>query len=132
MIKYKKRRKYKYNLRSDFIYSTGIKVDTPKDLGYLKIDSDGELLIKAGYSWDGPSGPAIDTKNFMQGSLVHDALYQLLRECVIEKSYRKRADEILRTICKKDGMLKIRACWVYLGVRIGGACSAKPDMLEAP
>ena len=68
----------------------------------------------------------------MQGSLVHDALYQLMRECVIEQSQRKRADEILRKICKRDGMSKIRAWWVYLGVRIGGASSAKPDMLTAP
>jgi len=53
----------------------------------LKADSDGGLLIKAGYSWDGPSGSAIDTKNFMQGSLVHDALYQLLRENILYESY---------------------------------------------
>lgn len=132
MIKYKKRRKYKYNLHSDFEYSTGIKVDAPKDSGYLMIDSNGKLLIKAGYSWDGPSGPTIDTKNFMQGSLVHDALYQLMRECVIEQSQRKRVDEILRNICREDGMSKIRAWWVYQGVRIGGASSAKPDMLTAP
>ena len=132
MVKYKKRRKYKYNLYSDFKYSTGIKIDASKDLGYLNIDSDGELLIKAGYSWDGPSGPTIDTKNFMQGSLVHDALYQLMRECVIKQSQRKRADEILREICRKDGMSKIRAWWVYKGVRFGGASSAKPDMLTAP
>ena len=132
MIKYKKRRKYKYNLHSDFNYSTGIKVDIPKDLGYLKIDSDGELFIKAGYSWDGPSGPTIDTKNFMQGSLVHDALYQLMRERVIAQSKRKRADKILRIFCRQDGMSKIRAWWVYNGVRIGGARSAKPDLLTAP
>ena len=109
MIKYKKRRKYKYNLYSDFKYSTDIKVDTSKDLDILKIDSDGELSIKAGYSWDGPSGPTIDTKNFMQGSLVHDALYQLMRERVIAQSKRKRADEILRIFCRQDGMSKIRA-----------------------
>lgn len=132
MIKYKKRRKYKYNLHSDFRYSTGIKVDTPKDLRYLTIDSDGELLIKTGYFWDGPSGPTPDTKNFMQGSLVHDALYQLLRESVLEQRYRKRADKILRTICRKDGMSRIRAGLVYMAVRMGGAGSAKPDMLEAP
>ncbi len=96
------------------------------------INSDGKLLIKAGYSWDGPSGPTIDTRNFMQGSLVHDALYQLMRECIIEQSLRKGADEILRNICRKDGMSKIRAWWVYQGVRIGGASSAKPDMLIAP
>ena len=68
----------------------------------------------------------------MQGSLVHDALYQLMRECVIEQSQRKIADEILRKICREDGMSKIRAWWVYQGVRIGGASSANPDMLTAP
>lgn len=132
MIRFKRRRKYKYTLHSDFNYSTGIKVETPKDLVYLKIDSDGELFIKTGYSWDGPSGPTIDTKNFMQGSLVHDALYQLMRERVIKQNLRKRADEILREICRGDDMSKIRAWWVYLSVRIGGACSAKPDLLTAP
>ena len=130
-LKYKKRRKYKYNLHSDFKYSTGIKVDAPKDLGYLKIASDGELLIETGYSWDGPSGPTIDTKNFMQGSLVHDALYQLMRECVIEQSQRKRADEILREICREDGMSKTRALLVYWCVRLFGVSSAKPDILTA-
>ena len=132
MIKYKKRRKYKYNLHSEFEYSTGIKVDKPKDLGYVKIDSNGKLEIKKGYSWDGPSGPTIDTKNFMQGSLVHDALYQLMREGVIAQDQRKKADDILRKICIKDGMSVIRAWWVYKGVRLCGAKSAKPDMLVAP
>ena len=132
MIKYKIRRKYKYNLQCDFSYSTGIKVDVPKKLRYLEIDSDGELLIKAGYSWDGPSGPTIDTKNFMQGSLVHDALYQLMRECIISQNQRKRADIILRRISREDGMSRIRVWWVYFAVRIFGARAARPDTLTAP
>ena len=59
MIRYKKRRKYKYNLHSDFTYSTGIVVDAPRDLGYVGIDSEGELSIKAGYSWEqtAPAAP---------------------------------------------------------------------------
>ena len=132
MIFYKKRRKYKYNLRSDLEFCTNIKVDHPKDLGLLAIDGKGNLTIKEGYSWDGPSGPAIDTKNFMQGSLIHDALYQLMREGVLPQQHRKKADEILREVCINDGMSKVRAWWVYKGVRIGGASSAKPDLLSAP
>ncbi|MCP3926983.1 MAG: DUF1353 domain-containing protein [Desulfobacterales bacterium] len=131
-MKYKKRRKYKYTLHSDFQYPTKIKVITPKDLGFLQIDSNGYLLIKSGYSWDGPSGPAFDTINFMQGSLVHDALYQLIREGVIEQSQRKKADNILKEICRKDGMSKMRVWWVYYGVRFGGKKAVKPDMLTAP
>ena len=132
MIQYKKRRKYKYNLHSDLKYETGLEVDEPRSLGLLEITSDGRLIVRKGYSWDGPSGPTIDTKNFMQGSLIHDALYQLMRELVLPQSARKRADKILRDVCLKDGMSKFRAWYVYKAVRAFGASSAAPDLLEAP
>lgn len=129
MILYKKRKKYKFNLHSDFEFDVDIQVKEDKDLGLLSITKNGKLVIKKGYSWDGPSGPTIDTRNFMQGSLVHDALYQMMREGVIAQHQRKRADEILREICVADKMSKLRAWWVYQGVRIGGASAAKPDLL---
>ena len=132
MIKYKKRKKYKYNLHSDKDYSTGIKVDKPKNGKHLQIDAKGELVIKAGYSWDGPSGPTIDTKNFMQGSLVHDALYQLMREGHIDPSNRKKAVKILRKICREDDMSRLGAWLLYRGVRLVGKSAVKPDLLTAP
>jgi len=132
MIYYKKRRKYKYNLHEDYEYKADIKIKDACDLGYVKMEDDGTLLIRKGYAWDGPSGPTIDTKNFMRGSLVHDALYQLIRENKIDSDQRKRADEILKEICIKDGMLKIRAWWVFWGVYLFGAGAAKQDMLSAP
>jgi len=46
---------------------------------YLKLDGDGQFEFSKGYAWDGPSGSTVDTLNFMRGSLVHDALYQLIR-----------------------------------------------------
>ncbi|MEM6885063.1 MAG: DUF1353 domain-containing protein [Verrucomicrobiota bacterium] len=131
-MSYKKRRRYKYNLHSDNVYETGITVDKPGDLGLVNITSTGKLYIKKGYAWDGPSGPTIDTKNFMQGSLVHDALYQLIREGVLTLDDRLRADEILREICLEDGMSKIRAWYVYKSVRAFGESSATPDLLHAP
>jgi hypothetical protein len=102
------------------------------DLGRLTIDENGEMLIKKGYTWDGPSGPTIDTKNFMRGSLIHDGLYQLMREGALDQSCRLRADEILREVCLEDGMSHARAWWVFKGVRIGGAGAAKCDLLSAP
>lgn len=132
MIFYKKRREYKYNLHSDYKYPTNIVIEEPRDLGFLEITSNGTLIIRSDYSWDGPSGLSVDTKNFMRGSLVHDALYQLMREGVIPLFARKRADEILREICIEDGMSKFRAWYVYHFVRFGGASSAQSDLLQAP
>jgi len=132
MISYKKRRHYKYNLHEDYEFKADIEVEEPKDLGFVKITKEGLLLIRKNYAWDGPSGPTIDTKNFMRGSLVHDALYQLIRENQIKMDQRRRADEILREICEKDGMSKIRAWWVFWGVYLFGKGAAKPDLLSAP
>lgn len=132
MIKYKKRRRYKYNLHQDYEYKADIEIAEPSDLGFIKISKEGMLFIKSRYAWDGPSGPTFDTKNFMRGSLVHDALYQLIREKKINQDQRKRADEILREICLEDGMSKIRAWWVFWGVYLFGNAAAKPDLLSAP
>ena len=103
---------------------------------YVRLDTDGTLWICKGYAWDGPSGPAIDTKNFMRGSLVHDALYQLMRGARLPQSARLEADKILRRICLEDGMSSVRAWWVYTGVRVGAAPAAAPGSdapdLEAP
>jgi len=123
---------YKYNLHSDFVYETGIHVDQAHSTGLLKINVMGKLTIKKGYSWDGPSGPSIDTNNFMRGSLIHDALYQLMREGVLPQHARIRVDDILREVCLLDGMSKFRAWYVHLAVRIGAASAARSDMLEAP
>jgi hypothetical protein len=83
------------------------------------------LYIQKDYAWDGAT-LAIDTKTFMRGSLIHDALYQLIRLGFIPPAFRKTADKILRDVCLKDGMSRIRAWWVYRGVRIGGYWAAKP------
>ena len=59
---------------------------------WMTLDPDGTLTIKGGYAWDGASGPAND-HNFVRASLVHDALYQLLRERKIPEEYREVADD---------------------------------------
>jgi len=94
------------------------------------------ISIVKGYAWDGPSGPAIDTASFMRGSMVHDALYQLMRDGYLEHSYRKQSDQLLQQICKEDGMWTLRAFWVYLGVRLFANPASKPShskqLLKAP
>jgi len=113
---------YKYELTETYKVRVPIKEgDVLSD--YVRIKPRGFMIIKAGYAWDGPSGPTIDTLNFMRGSLVHDALYQLIREGKLDTKYRKVADKLLRDICREDGMSKLRSTIVYWAVRIfGGLC----------
>ena len=80
-----------------------------------------------GYAWDCPSGPTLDTRNFMRGSLVHDALYQLMRESLLDHTiHREPADRILQSLCREDGMTALRAWWVYQGVRLFGNPASDP------
>lgn len=132
MIKYKKRRKYKYRLHSLNTYVTNIEIENDYDSDFLKMDTRGVLTIREGYSWDGPSGPTIDRITFMQASLVHDALYQLIREGIINQSDRNKADVILRDICLEDGMSRFAAFLVYKAVDLFGEKAAEPDLLSAP
>ena len=118
---------YKYQLVEEYITDINIKPDQDIDIVYVKLTTAGKLTIIKSYAWDGPSGPTIDTLNFMRGSLVHDALYQLMREEKLDKTvHREPADKLLQQMCKEDGMTAIRAWWVYLGVRFGGGPSADP------
>ncbi|EPS7957029.1 hypothetical protein [Vibrio parahaemolyticus] len=78
---YKKRRKYKCHLHSEEQVESGIYLGVPFESPYLSLSEQGLLTIKKGYSWDGVSGPATDTRrNLILASLVHDELYQLMRE----------------------------------------------------
>jgi len=121
---------YKYQLAADYTVRLPFHPVKPVETEYLQFLSDGiggVLLIRRGYAWDGPSGPTIDTKNFMRGSLIHDALYQLMRENHLDHDlFRELADWTLREICLEDGMWQARAWWVYQGVRWGGHPAADP------
>jgi len=118
---------YKYQLKEDYVTETRITPPTPIQTEYIALTSQGRISIKRGYAWDGPSGPTIDTLNFMRGSIVHDALYQLIREGHLEEGkYREPADRLLQKMCIEDGMSKLRAWWVYQGVRLGGGPAVDP------
>ena len=127
-MKYK--RGYKYQLAETFKVTIPITGETIKQ-GFIRLTTTGILTLDKGYAWDGPSGPAIDTKNFMRGSLVHDALYQLMRMGRLKaKSHRNIADRLLQTHCLEDGMWRVRAWWVYRFVVMFAAPAANPKYLK--
>jgi len=134
IIKY--REGYKYVLAEDYTDLVKVYPETDLDLnGWVTLSTKGDLFIKAGYAWDGPSGPAIDTKSFMRGALVHDALFQLMREGKLDIKWFDAANHELWSICMEDGMHWLRAWWVFHGVSLFGKQFAKPqtpEILSAP
>ena len=125
MFSYRSLKPYKYQIDQVYGRYISIKLKTPILTEFIELNTEGALIIKKYYSWDGPSGPTIDTKNFMEGSLVHDALYQLLRERHLDPPLRRDADQILRKICLEKGMSRFRAWLVYRAVRWAGGSAAK-------
>jgi hypothetical protein len=124
---------YKYQLRAGYCVLLPELADpgrVPIVTDWLELDPDGTLRIRPGYAWDGPSGPTIDTPSFMRGSLGHDALYQLMREGHLSHACRAPADQVLRRICKEDGMWGPRRWWVYHGVRIFADPAADPASIS--
>ncbi len=138
-ITYRKLKKYKYQLLQEYRVTVDLAVAEDIITGFVDLKADGELRISTGYAWDGASGPSIDTKTFMRGSLIHDALYQLMRLGHLDSDrHREQADAILSSICLEDGMNSFRAWYVYKSVRLFGAGSARkgteyvPESLTAP
>jgi len=127
---------YKYWVRRDFHIKLDIVPFEYVNLQFLTMDLDGDTVIRQGYAWNGASGPTWDTLNSMIGSLVHDALYQLIRLGMIDKSYKKYADKVLHDLCTEDGMYSWRAdYWRWAVLNFGeGSCrpSAEPKELVAP
>ncbi len=125
---------YKYQLEKDEYLLTNIH-GYEIDWKFIKLKSTGVLKVREGYAWDGPSGPTFDTKDFMRGSLIHDALYELMDRNLLPLDYKEEADQILIDICNQDGMFSIRRWWVYKAVRgFGkpGNYKKKKPILEAP
>lgn len=94
---------------------------------FCTLGKKGVLVIKPGYAWDGPSGPTIDTDNFMIGSLIHDVLYELMRNELVPHNRWREADMELDHINKQCGMSWYRRWWVRKGLLAANGGSAKPS-----
>ena len=129
-IKYRKG--YKYQLAET--YSVYVKIKPEKNVlaEYVQLFTDGLLIIQKGYAWDGASGPTWDDKSNMRASLVHDALYQLMRLGLLPQDCKEPTDREMQKICKEDGMWRIRAWYYYQGVKYGGGKSCQPGYEPYP
>lgn len=126
---------YAYQLAQDYALPVGIYPDSPVETTFLRLDPNGNLEISAGYAWDGATGMA-DSPDLIRGSLVHDALYQLMRLGHLSPIYRESADRLLQKICREDGMKAPLAQLVYFSVTLLANFAVDPKserpILQAP
>jgi len=127
---------YKYQLRVDYTVQTGVFPFKFIYSNFVRLNIDGTLHILAGYAWDGATDPAIDSKDNMRASLVHDALSQLARAGYLSaEKFKKAIDDEYFQILIEDGMWAIRRGIHTIGLGIAGTSyleRQEEKILEAP
>ena len=119
---------YDYQLVEDEITQTRVHgFDITTD--WIRLTPNGVLTRKKGYAWDGATWFP-DIKSIFRASLVHDALYQLLREELLPQSMRIEADRELIAVANRKGMWKITQKAVWVTVRSLGASAASPSNVK--
>lgn len=128
--------RYKYRVKFNYSIDIGIK-GYDIDLEDLRLTPDGILTLKAGFMWDGPSGPTYDSKTGIRGSGIHDGGYKLIRLELLPPSCKEVFDTLFHDILLTDGMSHGRADLWFTGVhKFGeGSCipgSEREEILMAP
>lgn len=99
---------FRHQLEEDYeqwVAKDGIFPVLPGGNKFVWMTIDGRLIIRAGYAWDGASGPAINTQSFVRPSLPHDAHYQLIRLGVLDESMRPAVDRLLARMLRHDTLI---------------------------
>ena len=108
---------YKYQLEKTAFFDTNIKPKNTIKTLFITLQPTGHLIIDPGYAFDGASGLALDTDDFMRGSLAHDVMAQLCRmKLLSKKNWFDEANRLLLDICKQDGMWWWRLIYVEWGI----------------
>ena len=126
MLEIQSLKAYKYRTREDYTIKTPI-VGYMVLKRYFRLRSNGELWIKAGYAWNGTSGGVPDTRRNLGASLIHDCLYQMLRERFIPLRLRGAIDELFGEHCKSLGTWRSTARVYVAMLRAFGKRSATRD-----
>jgi len=108
---------WKYRVTKGFSIQTKIIPPQKIQTSFSTLTMKGRLYIHKGFCWDGASG-AIDTKNIMKASCLHDALCNWMVAGLLSfDEYWEPADHLLRRVALDKGMSKGRARVVYTAVK---------------
>lgn len=110
-------RGYKYQLCNKYFTYTDVKPFKDIETQWVKLCSNGVIIINKGYAWDGATC-CPDLKSIIRASLIHDALCQLIELGLLPESYRSGVDSTLHRLCIEDGMNPIIAKIIIFAVRL--------------
>ena len=117
---------FQYQLVEDAEFQTSLRPKKWIRTKFVNLSPAGLLLLKEGFAWDGPSGPAMDTPASMYGSAPHDGTYRLMRFRLIARDQQKLADDDYKRFCLEAGMWEFRAWMHFNALRSFGGASTDP------
>ena len=130
---------YKYQLVNDANFITGINFadyfaneyqgEVNIEVPFIRLSVGGAIMIGRGYAWDGVTA-APDFHRAQRAALLHDALYQLIRNGHLKPTARILADRAFRDMMRADGF-KLRTLY-FIAVRLFGKRAATPSAMRKP
>lgn len=136
-LKYKDIHSYRYRV-SDDVFIPFLNDDLRHSMSFLDIvihpyfviNKDG-VYARRNYTWDGATY-AINTKNLIVPSLVHDILCQAISLGMLDRKYRAQADKEYYLRCLEAGVSKTRAMVQYALIRVYATLTNKKTKNLAP
>jgi len=93
---------YKYRTSETFWVFTNYRPEIEIRSGRITLTREGLLIVGAGYSSDGPSGPTLNSGSLMMNATgFHDPVYELLRKGAMEGNTR-----IMQPVKERLGIVK--------------------------
>lgn len=113
---------HKYILTEDYSHRLSFNTGARVVLGPIELDGE-TLLLRTGFGWDGASGRAVDTKDVLRASAVHDALRDLMKARLLDSELKEDVDREFAAILEEDGMRSFRRWHLHQAVRNYGSVS---------
>ncbi len=123
-----------YRLFEETQYKTPFRPEAEIETAYAILKTNGILIGKAEYGWNGPSGvpKKFHTGGMIYGALAHDILYGLMCDGLLSRSKasRKMADGVLKSVMQSSGSWLLTSWVFFAAVRCKGRDYANPRSLN--